>query len=84
MTITNKRPIGATCILRWKDSPEELTFEDYISFGEYNEDDEDDGLGVPDFTIFGYVDSLEILQETGFTNPDFDWVLVEIGALHYE
>ena len=36
---TNSRPIGATVTIRWKDQPEDLTFEEYLSFGQYDEDD---------------------------------------------
>jgi hypothetical protein len=76
-------PVGATVNIRWKDSPEELRFEEYISFGEYNEDEENDGLGVSDLFIFGYVDSLEELETMKTTNPNFDWLLVEIIEVHY-
>ena len=80
---STQTPIGATALLRWKDSPEDLVFEDYISFGEYNEDEENDGLGVSDLIIFGYVDSLEELEGMKTTNPNFDWLLVEVLEVHY-
>ena len=76
-------PVGATVNIRWKDNPEELRFEEYISFGEYNEDEENDGLGVSDLFIFCYVDSLEELETMKTTNPNFDWLLVEIIEVHY-
>jgi len=38
--------IGATGTIQWIDSPEEHTFEEYISYVQYNEDEENDGLGV--------------------------------------
>ena len=34
--------IGATVTIQWVDSPEENTFEEYISFGQYDEDNEDE------------------------------------------
>jgi hypothetical protein len=77
-------PIGATVILRWKDSPEELIFEDYISFGKYDPDEENDGLGVNDFEVFAYVNSIEELQTYTTDNPSYDWLLVEIKEVHYE
>jgi hypothetical protein len=80
---STQTPVGATVNIRWKDSPEELRFEEYISFGEYNEDEENDGLGVSDLFIFGYVDSLEELETMKTTNPNFDWLLVEIIEVHY-
>ena len=78
------KPIGATALLRWNDSPEHLTFEDYISFGQYDEDEETDGLGVDDLYIFAYVDDLETLKSYTSPNRDFDWTVVELIQVHYE
>lgn len=85
MNSTQTTPIGATVMIRWKDMPEELQFQEYISFGEYDEDSEQDGFGVDDFFIFSYVDSLEELQrmEGKLDNLNFDWLLTEIGEVHY-
>lgn len=80
---STQTPVGATVTIRWKDMPEDLVFEEYISFGEYDEDNENDGLGVSDLIIFGYVDSLEELESMKTTNPNFDWLLVEIIEVHY-
>ena len=76
-------PVGATVTIRWKDMPEDLVFEEYVSFGEYDEDNENDGLGVDDLYVFAYVDSLEELETMRSSNPNFDWLLSEIIEVRY-
>jgi hypothetical protein len=77
------KPIGATVLLRWADMPEDLTFEDYVSFGTYDEDEETDGQGISDLVVFAYLDDLQHLERCRTSN-DFDWRLVEILQVHYE
>jgi len=56
-----KKPIGATCIVKWlSDGGTERV---YISFGEYNEDTEEDGFGVPDSHVWGYSDDVDGIAE---------------------
>lgn len=62
--------------------PEDLTFEEYISFGKYNADEENDGLGIDDFEIFAYVEDLTELERLR-TAETFDWRLVDILEVHY-
>ena len=76
-------PIGATVSIRWKDMPEELIFEEYVSFGNYDGDEEKDTHGVQDFYVFAYVNSLEELETMRSSNPNFDWLLSEIIEVHY-
>jgi len=53
--------IGATCIIKWlSDGGTEQV---YISFGNYDEDTETDGFGVPDCVIFGYSDDVDGIAE---------------------
>jgi hypothetical protein len=81
MTAIN--PIGVTAVLRWFDMPEDLVFEEYISFGKYDPDEENDGLGVNDFEVFAYADSIEHLEQMKYTS-EYDWRLVTIKEVHYE
>ena len=86
MSSTQNTPIGATVMIRWKDETNpSICFQEYVSFGEYNEDNETDTFGVSDLFIMAYVDSLEELQrmEGNPENPSFDWLLTEIGEVHY-
>ena len=56
-----KQPIGAKCVIEWlSDGGLESV---YISFGEYNEDTEQDGHGVPDCAIWGYSDDVNGIAE---------------------
>ena len=80
---STQTPVGATVTFRWKDMPEDLVFEEYVSFGEYDEDNENDGLGVDDLYVFAYVDSLEELETMRSSNPNFDWLLSEIIEVRY-
>jgi len=80
---STQTPVGATVTIRWKDMPEDLVFEEYVSFGEYDEDNENDGLGVDDLYVFAYVDSLEELETMRSSNPNFDWLLSEIIEVRY-
>ena len=53
--------IGANCIIKWlSDGGTEQV---YISFGNYDEDTETDGFGVPDSVIFGYSDDVDGIAE---------------------
>jgi len=83
MSSTQTAPIGATVTIRWLDTPEDLVFEEYISFGSYDEDNEDDGLGVSDLTIFYYVKDIEELESLKHTENNREWLLSEIIEVHY-
>jgi len=83
MSPTQTAPIGATVNIRWKDMPEELIFEEYVSFGNYDENEEKDNHGIHDFYVFAYVNSLEELETMRSSNPNFDWLLSEIVEVHY-
>ena len=75
--------IGATVTIQWIDSPEEQTFEEYISYGHYNEDEENDGLGVSDLVIFYYVKDKEELEQLKNTETNREWLVREIIEEHY-
>jgi len=75
--------IGATVTIQWVDSPEENTFEEYISFGQYDEDNEDDGLGVPDLVIFYYVKDRQELEQLKYRENNREWIIREIIEEHY-
>ena len=75
--------IGATVTIQWVDSPEETTFEEYISFGQYDEDNEDDGLGVPDLVIFYYVKDRQELEQLKYRENNREWIIREIIEEHY-
>jgi len=75
--------IGATVTMQWIDSPEEHTFEEYISYGQYNEDEENDGLGVSDLVIFYYVKDREELEQLKNTEANREWIVREIIEEHY-
>lgn len=73
--MTNKQPIGAQVSIKWLD---QLDFEPiegaYISFGEYDEDEETDGFNVPDECVLYYangVDELKRLMDVDNTPADF-------------
>ena len=83
MSSTQTAPIGATVTIRWLDTPEDLVFEEYISFGSYDEDNEDDGLGVSDLTIFYYVKDIEELESLKHTENNREWLLSEVIEVHY-
>ena len=83
MSSTQTAPIGATVTIRWLDTPEDLVFEEYISFGSYDEDNEDDGLGVSDLTIFYYVKDIEELENLKHTENNREWLLSEVIEVHY-
>ena len=83
MSSTQTAPIGATVTIRWLDTPEDLVFEEYISFGSYDEDNEDDGLGVSDLTIFYYVKNIEELESLKHTENNREWLLSEVIEVHY-
>lgn len=53
--------IGAVCIIKWHSDGG--TEKAYISFGNYDEDTETDGFGVPDSAIFGYSDDVDGIRE---------------------
>jgi hypothetical protein len=80
---TQTAPVGATVSVRWKDMPEELVFEEYVSFGNYDEEEEDDGLGMQDLHIFCYVEGVEELESMKYANPNYEWLVSEIVELHY-
>ena len=59
--MTKKQPIGARCVIKWlSDGGLESV---YISFGEYNEETEQDGHGVHDCLIWGYSDNVDGIAE---------------------
>lgn len=51
--------VGAWIYMIWKDDPQLEVHKQYISFGEYDEETETDGFGVPDLNVFYYFDKLE-------------------------
>ena len=75
--------IGATVTMQWIDSPEEHTFEEYISYGQYNEDEENDGLGVSDLVIFYYVKDREELEQLKNTETNREWIVREVIEEYY-
>lgn len=70
-------PMGATCVIRWKDeSPR--SFNAYISFsGEYNYEMDTDEFGMPDDKIFYYmpkgIEELEKFNE----DPNHDFIVLD-------
>jgi len=61
--MTNRQPIGAHVNIKWTYDDEEIDGY-YISFGEYDEDNEPDcdSFGVPDNSIFFYCDGEHALK----------------------
>lgn len=72
--------IGARCVLRWEKI--NVQEEQYISLGEYDEENLCDTFGVPDEKIFYYAQPIEFqsLSTTTATHPDgwrivsYEWV----------
>ena len=83
MSLPTQTAIGATVNIRREDSTEELVFEEYISLGEYIEDDETDTFGVSDLTIFYYVKDLAELEGLKYSENNREWLLTEIIEVHY-
>ncbi len=50
------KPNGANCKIRYFSDSPRATSEVFISFGEYDEENDTDAHGRPDDTIFYYVD----------------------------
>jgi hypothetical protein len=69
--------IGATVTIAWDDEPTAV-FEEYISYGEYNPDEENDGFGVHDSFIFYYVKDYEELEALRQSENGRGWVIKEI------
>lgn len=46
-----RQPIGASTLLEWEDGGKESA---YISFGQWNDDDEKDSHGICDDAVFFY------------------------------
>lgn len=69
-------PIGALCNIAWVDTFDR-PFERYISFGQYDEDEEDDTdeFGIPDTDIFFYAfegeEQLKKLMSATHTTEEF-------------
>ena len=74
--------IGATITMAWDDEPNAV-FEEYVSYGEYNADEEDDGFGVSDFTIFYYVKNYEELEALCQPENGRGWTMQEIIEEHH-
>lgn len=76
-----RHPIGANVQIRWMGTPE--VTERYFSFGQWNDDDNEDEYGVPDHDIFFYafegVNELERMKES----PEHDFYVVS-WTLKYE
>lgn len=62
--MTNKQPIGAYTTIQWKDQPDVTIEGYYFSFGEYDEevDEDNDSFGMPDSEIFFYCDGEHALK----------------------
>ena len=75
--------IGATVTTQWIDTPEDQVFEEYISYGEYNPDEEDDGFGISDFTIFYYVKNYEELEGLKYPETNREFIVREIIEEHH-
>jgi len=69
--------IGATVTIAWDDMPD-LEFEEYISYGEYIEDEEEDSFGVHDSFIFYYVKDYEELEALRQPEEGRGWILKSI------
>lgn len=70
-------PVGANVTIKWKDSGEVVNR--YFSFGQYNEELNEDEFGIPDDSIFFYAYE----GEDQLNTEDFiDWT-VEAYELIY-
>jgi hypothetical protein len=71
----SRQPIGAQVSIKWLDQLEFEPIEGaYISFGEYDEDNETDSYGIPDECVLYYangVDELKRLMDVDKTPSDF-------------
>jgi hypothetical protein len=58
------KPTGAYATIYWKDEPSVTTGGYYFSFGEYDEeiDEDNDSFGMPDSEIFFYCDGEHALK----------------------
>lgn len=66
-------PIGAYAVIKWHD--DDLKYEYYISFGDWNEDDpETDSFGIPDDTIFFYAKPED---EQSLRDGSEGWTLID-------
>lgn len=64
--------IGANAIIQWiGEDPKPA----YISYGEYNEQTNEDGLGVSDDLIFYYANPEELKELTEY-EPNRGWTLI--------
>jgi hypothetical protein len=76
-----QQPIGAWVSVKYKGSDE--VYENYISFGEYNQDTDCDSFGVLDEKIFFYCSLKEMLGEWSATD-DWNIVAVKTFVYHFE
>ena len=62
--MTTAQPIGAYATIQWKDQPDVTIEGYYFSFGEYDEevDEDNDSHGMPDSEIFFYCDGEHALK----------------------
>ena len=76
------KAVGATVNIKWKDTHEKK-FEEYLSFGEYDEDEESDGLGTPDAFVFFYADGVSDLDNYTQLKSKEDWFIEEVVEVIY-
>ena len=74
------KPIGALVTLQWTDTKE--TIERYFSFGQWNDDDNEDEYGVPDDAIFFYAFEGEPQLEKMQFSPEHDFLVVKWVLCH--
>ena len=72
----SRLPIGAECFISWKDNPEKDYGSVYISFGEYDEENDCDTHGRPDDTVFFYVENEYELIEKMIKNNGEDFIVL--------
>lgn len=79
------QPIGATCTIQWIESMDhspDLSYERYLSFGEYDEEQNADEFGVPDDDIFFYCSGVDELEDLK-VDCDLDFIVIDY-KLEYE
>jgi hypothetical protein len=64
---------GAWCNIKWRDSGEKSHV--YISFSDYNEDNDCDGFGVDDSDVFFYTSTVENFERL-LLNDGEDFIIL--------
>lgn len=82
--MTNQ-PIGAYATIQWKDQPDQTIGGYYFSFGEYDEevDEDNDSFGMPDSEIFFYCDGEHALKSYMTAGAE-DFVVLEYQLAYQE